>query len=288
MPWLLIGCFGMDVLNVEEDAQTRPPLGGETELDTSDRPDTGVQNNTDKEPQDSAEEEEEQQPQDNPPVITAFAAAEEDSKVRFAFGLEDPDEDLNGGDVRVDCDGTQVDYAYPGEMRWTDGGSPFVLWELTDFEPEETVSCRLRASDGAGNEASPKTTDFTRASFIREVTESGDTQGTSEGIGRIPLPATIRGDLYATGNNGYNFTEDIDFVKFSVTDGGNRDITLNWTETSGDYDLYLLISGAETLAASATYDYPESVSYKLEADTTYFIAVAGWSGPPGDWTVRIE
>ncbi|HJN76311.1 MAG TPA: PPC domain-containing protein [Myxococcota bacterium] len=286
MPLLLIACLGMDTLVQEPRGEGRPPLGGATDLDTSEAPDTGLQNNGDKEPQDTDEQEE--PPKDNNPVITAFAASEEDSKVRFTFGLEDPDEDLGGGEVTVECDGTEVRYDYPGEMRWTDGGSPFVLWELDDFVPEEKVTCRIQATDGAGNAAEPKTTTFTRANFIREITEGGDTQGTSEGIGRIPVPATIRGSMYGTGNNGYAFTEDIDFVKFSVEDTGSREFTLNWTETSADYDLYLLVSGAETLAASATYDYPESLTYELQADTTYFFAVAGWSGPPGDWTLRIE
>ena len=290
MAWMLLlalACFGMDTLSpdAQEEEQQRPPLGGDTELDSS-GPDTGLQGNTDKPDRDTAEEE--VPPGDKEPVITAFAPSQTDTKVRFNFGLEDPDEDLQGGEVRLDCEGLSERYTWPSEIRFSEGGAPFVLWELDTFEPEEKVTCELEAEDSAGNQALPVTAPFIRSGNVIEVSEGGDGQGNAEGIGRIPIPTTVRGDMYATGNNGYNFTGDIDFVKFSVESGGSRTLTLNWTETGADYDLYLLKEGGETLEASATYDYPESVTFNLQGSTTYFFAVAGWSGAAGEWTVRIE
>lgn len=286
---LSIACSGFDTWSPDVQdpvTETEPPFGGETELDTSDAlVETGLNNNTDKPKPDSDDTE---PPADNTPVINAFAATEESTKVRFAFQVDDADNDLNGGSARVEIGGQVVDYAWPNDVKWTDGGTSFVLWDLDEFAPEDTVTARLIVEDSAGHESAPKTTQFTRSTYTKTVSEGGDLLEDATGLGQITLPATITGDLYATGNDGSAFTGDIDFMKFSVDRTGPVDITLTWTEAAGDYDLYLLAEGPVTLQASATYDYPETVSHSLQRDTSYFVAVAGWDGPAGAWSIRIE
>ena len=287
----LLACSGFDQWSpdVQEPSteETEPPFGGETELDESDVIDTGFNNgNTDKPNPDS--EDDTEPPADSTPVITAFAATEETSKVRFAFAVEDGGNDMNGGNARVEIGANIVEYEWPGEVRWTDGGSPFVLWELDEFSPEDTVTARLVVRDSVGNESEARQTDFTRSTYTKATSETGDLLEDAEGLGQIETPATITGDLYGTGNNGSQYTADIDFMKFSVDRKGPYDITLDWTETSADYDLFLLAEGPVTLASGTTITYGESVSFNLEAGTSYFLAVAGWEGAAGAWSIRIE
>ncbi|MCP4809534.1 MAG: hypothetical protein GY913_07445 [Proteobacteria bacterium] len=283
---LLFACSGFDQWSPDEQAvieETEPPFGGETDLDTTEPVETGLNNNKPEPDSDDTEP-----PADSSPIINAFAATEEETKVRFAFAVDDADNDLNGGSARVEIGASIVEYAWPSEIRWTDGGSPFVLWELDEFSPENTVTATLIVQDAAGHNSQAKTTDFTRSSWTRSVSESGDLLEDAVGLGQIETPATITGDLYGTGNDGALYTSDLDFMKFSVDRKGPYDITLTWTETAADYDLYLLAEGPVTIANAATYDYPETVSYSLESNTSYFLAVGGWDGRSGAWSIRIE
>ncbi len=290
MSWLILAACsaGLDTISPDDrppDSDT--PLGGDTELDTSevDPVDTGL----DKPDKDDTGKDTEPDPGgDSPPVIPAFSASEEETKVRFIFVVEDPDEDMPGGKVEISVDGDTQSWAYPSGVQWSDGGTAFVVWDLDDFPPEKATTCRMIATDLRGNESQPSTTTFTRSSWTTSVTEAGDRPADAVGIGRVDPPGTINGNMYATGNDGYSFTADIDYVKFRLARSGTFSFTLSWDEAAGDYDLYLMDADLEVINSAATYDFPEELGASLDADTDYFIAVAGWDGPGGNYSIRIE
>jgi hypothetical protein len=290
MSWLILAACsaGLDPIVPDERADTGTPVGGDTELDTSDtdRVDSGLGKpgkddtgkDTDTEPPD----------EDKPPIIPAFSASEEETKVRFIFVVEDPNDDMGGGKVEISVDGTKQSWAYPGGVQWSDGGTAFVVWDLEDFPPEKATTCRMIATDYTGLESEPVTTTFTRSAWTTEITEAGDRPADAVGIGRVDPPGTINGNMYATGNDGYNFTADIDYVKFRLARSGTFSFTLSWDEASGDYDLYLMDADLNVINSAATYDFPEELGATLDADTDYYVAVAGWDGPGGNYSIRIE
>jgi hypothetical protein len=111
-------------------------------------------------------------------------------------------------------------------------------------------------------------------------------------LGVVTAQTLICGTLESTGNDGLDYTGDLDITSFRVDPTGDWDVHLDW-EVSGDWDLYLFeqtSSGTYAeINASTGPDLqgPEALTSTLYRSGTYAFEVAGWSGSAGDWTVTI-
>lgn len=223
------------------------------------------------------------------PTITALTIEEVDDRVRFTFTVDDQDGDMRGGGATVEVGGVAtVSYSIPDQVVSSGANTYYVAWKQDLFSPEQTYNCAVWVHDQSGNTSNTLSDTYARSAWSASVTEKGDEFGDVSGVGLVQTPAVIAGDIYKAGNDGADYTADIDFVKFRVEQSRSYRLTLTWEQSSADYDLYLMESGVSVLASSATYSTPERVTYSLQAATDYYLAVAGWSGPAGAWTVRIE
>lgn len=228
-------------------------------------------------------------PVDPIPKLTSFTVEEVEDRVRFTFVIEDGDDNLRGGSATVEVSGLNtVSYAIPNQVVSAGNDTYYVAWKQDLFTPEQTYSCAVWAYDQSGNSSNTLTETYARSAWSASVTEKGDELGDASGVGLVQTPGVISGDIDKASNDGVAHTGDIDFVKFRVESSRSYRITLTWAESAADYDLYLMQAGPVTLDSSAGYQSPERITYTLQAATDYFLAIAGWSGPAGDWTVRIE
>jgi hypothetical protein len=274
-----VGLTRYDSLPDSPPADSTPaPTGGDTKI----RPEDSGKPVEDSQPPDSREE------VDPIPRVTVFIAEEDGDKVKFGFAVIDEDKDFKGGSVTLRVLGQNKTYAYPDQVLFTEGGNPYVSWSLSDFKPSEATSCILSVEDAAGHASEPVTTTFTRSAWIKEVDENGDDAASTISVGKLAVPGKVKGTMGKTGNDGSNYTKDLDWVKFTAPSTGTLSLTLTWSESSADYDLYLLQTDLTVLASSATTKSPEALAASVRKDETYIFVVAGWSGPGGDWTVEFK
>ncbi|MGA1840242.1 MAG: hypothetical protein ACMUIU_06410 [bacterium] len=98
---------------------------------------------------------------------------------------------------------------------------------------------------------------------------------------------TTEGHLSSVGNNGEDYTGEIDWYVFTPLVPAIATITLSF-DPGNDYDLYLYdANGLMTLEGSVDYN-PEILIHEVTAFTPYLICVAGWAGSPGDYTLTIS
>lgn len=268
---LLSGCDGLGLTELElYDSGPATPA-----LDSEPAPDSEA---PEREPEDDAPA---------PPVIERFMVAEVNGLVRFTFAVESPDR-LREGSFVITAAGQERRYDYPDQAAHDENGDAYVVWEPDAFTLEQTVSCRLVVTDRYGEVSAPATASYTRFAQPVEVPEIGDTLSDVYGLGRVELPLTVEGSLHSASNDGASYTGDIDVFRFFIDTPGQALLTLSWDRPSADVDLFLMVTGPETLTSAATSAHPETLSWTLTADTYYYVAVAGWSGSPGDWSLRIE
>jgi hypothetical protein len=265
-PVLLLGCdIGLDALNVETGSG---PLGGDTEINTTD---TGGANSS-----------------GNNPTVDDFVVEETNDKVRFEFNVSDIDNDMVGGEVTLVVGQQTVLYNYPEDIR-EDNNSEFVLWETNQFTPENQVACRVIATDATGLSSSPVTYSFTMSVWSITSNEVGDEPSQVDGLGLIQIPGEILGNAHSTGNNGSAYAGDFDVMRFTSPKSGPASFGLTWSASGADYDLMIADMTGAVLANSSTNGTSfENFSYNLSSQTDYLLAVGAWSGPGGDWIIRIE
>lgn len=224
------------------------------------------------------------------PTLSGFTAEEDGERVRFSFRATDADDDLNGGTVKVTLGGAEHSFAYPSEVSLAGDGSASVTVNASSLDRGRDYDCTLVVTDRAAHRSDTARATLTLGPWSVEVDENGDTPADITGIGRIEVPAIVSGDVYRSGNNGAEYTADIDVVKFTVPQTGSYSVILQWTATGADYDLFLMETGPITIdsAAASSTNPPEVTSGTLRTGVDYFFAVGAWSGPGGAWTVRIE
>ncbi len=294
MPLLLVlacGTYGLDGTpsgdtgRPPRDPPPTSPVGGDTELHTdtgSGGTSTGGTSTGGQTP-----------PDPSPPEVTAFSAWEESTQVRFAFTVVDPDDDLTGGQVVLTLDGVDWTFRYPQDIRDDGNGGDSVLVPLDEFVPEQPVTCKLRVEDNHGLSSPTVSLTFTRETWRTTTTEVGDDIYHVDWIGAVVTPGEIAGDLYATGHTWYDATTwwydgDLDYIQFQVVDAGTYDISLSWGG-SGDYDILLFDVDWNLLDYAITEtDNPERFTTTLYDGVVYNLLVAGYSGPAGPYTVRLE
>jgi len=264
---LLQGCnLGLDALNLE--TGDTDPFGGDTEIN---RTDTGDPNSS-----------------GNKPTIDDFIVVETNDKVRFEFDVSDIDNDMLGGEITIVAGQQTVVYDYPTDVR-EDSSGEFVLWETSDFIPENQVNCRVIATDSTGLSSAPSTYTFTLSTWSVTSNEVGDDPSQVDGLGLIQIPGEILGNAHSTGNNGSSYTGDFDVMKFTSPKSGPASFSLTWSASGADYDVMIADMTGAILAYSSTPGTGyENFNYTLSSQTDYLLAVGAWSGPGGNWTIRIE
>jgi|GEM_PF-3189982 len=267
MPAILVGCnIGMDALNI--DTAETDPYGGDTEITPTD---TG-------EPQSSG----------NNPTLDDFVVLETSDKVRFEFNISDVDNDMLGGELSLVVGQQTVTYRYPEDVR-SDGSTEFILWETSSFTPETQVTCRAIATDATGLNSTPAVYNFTLSTWTITSNEVGDDPSQVDGLGLIQIPGEILGNTHSTGNNGSTYAGDFDVMKFTSPKSGPAAFSLTWSASGADYDLMIAdMTGAVQAYSSTNGTAYENFVYTLSSQTDYLLAVGAWSGPGGDWTIRIE
>ena len=264
---LLQGCnLGLDALNLE--TGDTDPFGGDTEIN---RTDTGESNSS-----------------GNKPTVDDFVVVETTDKVRFEFDVSDIDNDMLGGEITIVAGQHTVVYDYPTDVR-EDSTGEFVLWETSDFIPENQVTCRVIATDSTGLSSAPSTYSFTLSTWSVTSNEVGDDPLQVDGLGLIQIPGEILGNAHSTGNNGSSYTGDFDVMRFTSPKSGPTSFSLTWSASGADYDVMIADMTGAVLAYSSTPGTSyENFNYTLSSQTDYLLAVGAWSGPGGNWTIRIE
>lgn len=227
---------------------------------------------------------------DAPPTVSSFTVEEESQRLRFRFQVSDPDGDLGGGEVTVTVGQTPHTFAYPSEVNVGANGAANVTVSTEGLDRDRSYPCSLVVRDRASHGSETLTTSLSLGPWETVVDEVGDTPADVAGVGRVELPALVRGDIYRAANAAGDYAADIDVVKFAVPETGTYNFVLEWTAGGADYDLFLMDGGLTTLDSSVQQGavQPEFTSARLQAGVDYYFAVGGWSGPGGDWTVRIE
>jgi hypothetical protein len=130
---------------------------------------------------------------------------------------------------------------------------------------------------------------LTLAGFNHTMVEPDDGFTEADDLGRVEAPGYLTGGLSSATNDGMLYTGDTDYVSFRVDRAATVTFSLTWTEAAADYDLRLGLAGEwlETAIYDGTRQ-PEIITYDLVPGTTYYLAVAGWSGPGGSYEVTVE
>jgi hypothetical protein len=222
------------------------------------------------------------------PQISRFAAHEDGDKVRFFFTLDDEDDNMTGGNVtlRFDTVASQI-YVYPDQVGGS-GKSRSLAWAVDLFAVDAPHFGYLQAVDSAGNASGESLAVFIRPTWRAASTETGDTFSKAGSVGAVTVPGLITGELSAASNNGSDYTGDVDFVRFTVPQSGERTLLLTWDDPSADFDLFLMSAGPTDIASSATTAFPERLSAGFTGNIEYTVAIAGWAGGGAAWNLRIE
>ena len=101
-------------------------------------------------------------------------------------------------------------------------------------------------------------------------------------------PATIHGEISSTGNDGSNWTGDLDFILITVPEDGEYTIALHWTAADSDYDLMVLDAYSLDVLDYSYFDEPEQISMWMVAGEPYYLVIGAWEGATGAWTVEID
>jgi hypothetical protein len=98
---------------------------------------------------------------------------------------------------------------------------------------------------------------------------------------------TTEGSLSSVGNDGENYTGEVDWYIFTPTVTATTTITLSF-ERKNDYDLFLYDANGSIPLDASIHENPEILIYRVAASTPYLICVVGWKGSPGDYTLTLS
>ncbi len=224
------------------------------------------------------------------PVVTLLSLAEVgDDELAIEFTVEDADGDAEAGGVDVVVGGVSQHLAYTDLASW-DGRVGSTGWAIEPCEHGDTWSVELTATDGAGlhGTASSSVT-LSGTSFV--VTEGGDTFADAVDLGDLSTPVWVCGDVDRAEATEYIAGQDFDW--FTVEPGAtdHYTVSLTWTEPYADEDLYVTdasTGGVDEAATDHTAAQPEEITHTLNAGTTYYVYVVGWSLPATEYVLRLE
>jgi hypothetical protein len=221
------------------------------------------------------------------PIVDSFTVSETETKVRMDFAISDTDKDMLGGSVEVTIGNSTSSYNFPDDLL-REGGLTFLLFDKGVFSSNQQTQCTLTAIDQSGLRSSPASALFTLSASSLQVPENGDSASDITALGSLTPPVDITGSIWGAGNSGGLYSADLDFISFSLPTTRTYTFSLTWTPTSADYDLHLVEGTGTTLAYSTGYGQPEIITYSLNGNTLYYVAVAAWDGSAGNWNLNIQ
>ncbi|MEQ1504286.1 MAG: hypothetical protein ABMB14_18745 [Myxococcota bacterium] len=233
-------------------------------------------------------------PDPNGPQLDDVAITEGASTLDVTFAVSPGDAEVSGGTVLVDFDGVGVVLAIPDDLASWDGVTGAFALDRptvggcavgTDHDVEVSVL------DSAGLASGSIVTLLGTTDVGVIVDEVGESLASV--LGLVTVGTMICGDLDSTGNNGTDFTADLDFALFELDPTRTWDIGLAW-DTIADFDVRLFEADNDNVltpigaAGSPDVHGPEALWIHLTRNQRYAFEVAGWSGDPGDWTVTFD
>ncbi|MBI2566502.1 MAG: hypothetical protein HYV63_05675 [Candidatus Schekmanbacteria bacterium] len=142
------------------------------------------------------------------------------------------------------------------------------------------------AGPGRVGEKGTGTSGGRRADCDIEI-EPNDSFGAPQYLFPFTDPWCISGVLATTGNDGTNYLGDLDFYYYFESFGGSPTITLDWTDVSGDYDVYVYTSLGGLLASGATTAKPEVFTLATTLGESYYVVIGGWEGGAGAYQLDV-
>ena len=215
------------------------------------------------------------------PELLSFEVSDAGSGVvDVAFTATDADDDL--AFLRLTVGGLDHDLAIPAAIDvWDPTGTSHVYWETgggSTCDPvTESFAGRVFDQRGAPSAAlSDAVTLPGGGAHSGQEAEPNQWKSEATWLGALSRPITLTGAADAD--------NDHDYVKFTACDGGTWNFTLSWSDQADDLDLHLYDASGTRIAYAFTFDHPETVSFDLTAEATYYLRVFAWD-PGSTWTV---
>jgi hypothetical protein len=216
------------------------------------------------------------------PELLSFEVTDGGSGVAdVAFSATDPDGDL--AFLRLTVGSLDHDLDIPADIdSWDPSGISHVYWETSNPASCNPTSESFsgRVFDQAGRPSDALADSVTLAGGgAHSAQEAEPNQWKSEAtwLGALSRPVTLTGAA--------DVDNDHDYVMFTACDGGTWNFTLTWSDQADDLDLHLYDASGTRIAYAFTFDYPETISFDLTAEATYYLRVFAWD-PGSTWTVE--
>ena len=266
-----------DTAWTEADADTDADADGDTDADA----DADADSDADTDPVQATE-----------PLLADFTLGEDVSArvIEGSFVGDDLDGDLSGGVALLELDGVSYSLTIPGDLdSFSAGGTSRFSVSSAGMLPGSTIGASLVLQDASGLRSAERSDTLALAGFNHALSEPDDDITQAFDIGRVDAPGYLSGAMSRASNDGASYTGDLDFIAFRVNRSATVSFSLSWDEATADYDLRL--GTRDRWLETAIYDgtrQPELITYDLVSGTTYYLAIAGWSGPGGGYEVMIE
>ena len=225
------------------------------------------------------------------PTLSDLSNTSSGPDVLVSFVADDADDDIEGGELILDADGTMLSYMIPDDLEsWTQGSTSTAGINVTGMGDCDSTSFSITAQveDRAGNASSSLSTTASVTGDGVQTTEVAD-DWTEENIGTVAKGDTLCGSVWTTGNNGSTWTGDVDVLYFQASGSGSWKFTLSWSG-SADYDLALFDGAGNVVASDAreSNTSPETIQTNITNGNNYYLFVGGWSGATGDWEIATQ
>lgn len=292
---LALSCVTQGVLVVDPDTGVEVDSGTDVDTDTHTDTDTDTDSGSLDDTADLFRE--------APEVYSVVLRELADDLIEVSVLMDDADSDLPGGELRVMRDGVEAFvFDIPADLASWNGTVATVTLPIVDScRHGSSVSVTASVSDAADLASNEEVGVLQLSGRSVRVTENTATGYPWSEIGSIDdLPVWVCGDIDQTNpvlTPGFPWVPvlpaDEDLLWFEIEQDGHRRFDLTWANPSADYDVFLVRTDGVTpimVAAGNNHagDQPDSTLTNLFAAATYRLAVTGWDGPAGAWTLKIS
>ncbi len=229
--------------------------------------------------------------QPSAPELYAFSLSEDSitHTIQGSFVADAADGNLYGGAAVLELDGDRYEIAIPSDLdSFSSGGTSTFSVSSNGLLPGDSITASLVVEDDQGLRSGRLNENLVLAGFNTALSEPDDDYGSANDVGRVEAPGYLVGNISRASNDGVAYTGDMDFLAFRLPTAARVTFTLTWDAAAADYDLRLgdRSQWLDTAITDGTTQ-PEVITYNLQANTTYYLAIAGWSGPSGDYEVTL-
>ncbi|MBT3218169.1 MAG: hypothetical protein HN348_03690 [Proteobacteria bacterium] len=196
---------------------------------------------------------------------------------------------LAGGRFLTMLDGVLKTYEIPEDLAtWdpTTQSGTVLDNSLADWDCDATVTIRAQLRDAEDWESTIKMASTNWVGFGLVIPDYGNAAVDAYDVGRATVGDVFCGTLSTVAQG----TGDLDWILFDGDNDGFRNYVLTWREQDADYDLFLYDNWLYPLTVSVNVGavQPEAISLDPIASWVFLLSVSGWSGPAGDWMLRVE